>query len=61
MATPEMVTCSQYGGAAIVKATLPAMSGKQSDQPKRAKAPKPRQLVYCPRCGMRSQPAAKSH
>jgi hypothetical protein len=46
----ETVECNQCGGAAIVKAVLPA--------PPPPQPPEVRQIIYCPRCGMRSQPAA---
>jgi hypothetical protein len=45
----ETVNCEQCGGAAVVKATLPEEKGGKESQ-------EPRHLIYCPRCGMRSQP-----
>jgi hypothetical protein len=51
----ETVECNQCRGAAIVKAELPVAEPTEKNNPAEARV-----MIYCARCGMRSQPAAQS-
>jgi hypothetical protein len=59
---PEIqVVCDRCGGAAAVKAELPVYDrSERLDSARPATPRESRQLIYCPRCGMRSQPAAQA-
>ena len=47
----DRIKCDQCGGSAVVKAVLPEVD--QASEPVRVR--REMILVYCPRCGIRSQ------